>query len=515
MRTRASLRMALGVSVLLASAPVANRGAGLLAPRPPDAAPEGVSSSRDTGAAPLPAAPSRAAGPEPRRESSGGAPAWDPTALDPERRLVSTSRETFVRAEPDPRSTKLGYLRAGAKVTRSTEPVGRRGCAGGWYRVAPEGYVCVGKTASLDLGHPMAVTAERRPDRRSALPYEYGEPRGVPPLLYDHVPSGGELRRGEAGAARRRSAAGAWHGLPSSSVPEFLRDGRPAPTLFGYARSSPGEPQRAPYRSGFAFLSLFETDAGAFGLTTEMNVVSLARVERVAPSDFAGIALDDAGLPVVFVKVRGASLYAGDPVTQGLTPERGLAYREAVPITGRRVTAGGASYLETRTGGWLLDRNLVRVDAVRPPRGFDRPGRTWLDVSIVQQTLVVYDGIRPVFATLVSTGAGGLGDPEETRATIRGQFRIHTKHVTATMSGDEVGGEFALSDVPYVQYFSEGYALHAAYWHDAFGTPKSHGCINLSPSDARFLFHFTDPPVPMAWHGAFSLRRGTLISIHP
>jgi lipoprotein-anchoring transpeptidase ErfK/SrfK len=119
-----------------------------------------------------------------------------------------------------------------------------------------------------------------------------------------------------------------------------------------------------------------------------------------------------------------------------------------------------------------------------------------------------------VYATLVSTGLGGPVDAgAEGRATPRGEFLVHTKHVTATMSGDEVGDEFDLGDVPYVQYFSGGVAFHAVYWHDAFGAPKSHGCVNLSPIDARFLFHFTEPAVPRGWHGAFSLREGTLVSV--
>jgi lipoprotein-anchoring transpeptidase ErfK/SrfK len=92
---------------------------------------------------------------------------------------------------------------------------------------------------------------------------------------------------------------------------------------------------------------------------------------------------------------------------------------------------------------------------------------------------------------------------------------IHTKHVTTTMSGDEVGDEFDLREVPYVQYFTEGYAFHAAYWHDSFGRPRSHGCINLSPIDAQWLFGWTDPPVPEDWHGALSLREGTLVHVHP
>ncbi|RYE86386.1 MAG: L,D-transpeptidase, partial [Myxococcales bacterium] len=47
-------------------------------------------------------------------------------------------------------------------------------------------------------------------------------------------------------------------------------------------------------------------------------------------------------------------------------------------------------------------------------------------------------------------------------------------------------------------------ALHAAYWHDDFGTPRSHGCINLAPIDARRVFFWTDPPLPRSWHGVKS-----------
>src|SRR5690606_2285339 len=100
------------------------------------------------------------------------------------------------------------------------------------------------------------------------------------------------------------------------------------------------------------------------------------------------------------------------------------------------------------------------------------------------------------YATLVSTGEAGLASADETTATRQGIFRIHTKHVTATMASSESGEEFELRDVPYVQYFKDGYALHGAYWHDRFGVPKSHGCINLAPEDARRVFAWTEPQVP-------------------
>ena len=271
---------------------------------------------------------------------------------------------------------------------------------------------------------------------------------------------------------------------------------------------------RAIPRSGFSFISWFEEHGRRWGLTVDMAIVPLDRLRRVEPSSFHGLPLsDDASLPVVFVQTKNAMLYEGDPLTGGLRPGRRLGYREAVPITGESAKVRKLRYLKTRSGDWLRDERLVRVDRIiEPPRG--STARRWIDVSLLKQTLVAYDGDEPVFATLVSTGVDGIRDAKTTRATVQGQFLIHTKHVSVTMSSDEVGDEFDLRDVPYVQYFTEGYALHAAYWHDGFGLPRSHGCINLSPLDARWLFGWTDPPVPAAWHGAMSLR-GTLVSIHP
>jgi lipoprotein-anchoring transpeptidase ErfK/SrfK len=156
----------------------------------------------------------------------------------------------------------------------------------------------------------------------------------------------------------------------------------------------------------------------------------------------------------------------------------------------------------------------VRVDRPQHPPAW-AASRRWIDVSILHQSLVAYEGKKPVYVTLVSTGADGLGDPKKTHSTIQGVFLIHTKHVSVTMDDDKIGDEFDFRDVPFVQYFTEGFALHGAYWHDEFGTPRSHGCVNLAPVDAAWLFNWTDPDVPAAWHGALSLRKGTLVYTHP
>jgi lipoprotein-anchoring transpeptidase ErfK/SrfK len=170
---------------------------------------------------------------------------------------------------------------------------------------------------------------------------------------------------------------------------------------------------------------------------------------------------------------------------------------------------------ETTKGVWL-PKGALRVAKLREdPSGFAKAGRKWIDVSIKQQLLVAYEGKRPVYATLISSGRGGMSDPEDTHATVRGTFMIHAKHVSATMDGEDTNEDaFDLRDVPYIQYFYKGYALHGAYWHDDFGKVRSHGCVNLAPADAAWLFDWTEPPVPPGWHGALNHAHGTLVYIH-
>ncbi len=440
--------------------------------------------------------------------------------VDPERALASIAMETIVFAKPAWDAPKLGYLRAGAIVRRGHDPVSKRGCSRGWYSIEPDGFVCVGKTATLDLSHPVVQAAALRPDRSQPFPYVYGRSRFPTPPFYTKIPTPLEQQRVELDLAGHLRAAkrSVWDIVPFGPIPSFLHDGRSAPSVHGYVHSRKSiYTGRAVPESGFAFLSFFESEGRRFALSTDLTVMPLDRLTPVTPSDFGGLELDDeVTLPVVFVYSRRAHLYARDTGSGGgLKLVRKLAYREAIPVTGKSVRIGGVKYLETRSGQVLKDAKLVRVDPMRNRPTWATPGRSWVDVSILKQSLVAYEGTRPVFVTLVSTGADGLGDPEETHSTIRGRFLIHTKHVTATMSGDEPGDEFDLRDVPYVQYFTEGYALHAAYWHDSFGQPRSHGCVNLSPRDARWLFQWSDPPVPEAWHGGMSLRNGTLVNVHP
>jgi lipoprotein-anchoring transpeptidase ErfK/SrfK len=88
--------------------------------------------------------------------------------------------------------------------------------------------------------------------------------------------------------------------------------------------------------------------------------------------------------------------------------------------------------------------------------------------------------------------------------------------LSADMDGRDKGKYWLVDEVPWVQYYVDSFALHGAWWHNDFGRPKSHGCINLSPHDARILFHWMDPQLPEGWYAATSYWphvKGTLVKV--
>lgn len=103
----------------------------------------------------------------------------------------------------------------------------------------------------------------------------------------------------------------------------------------------------------------------------------------------------------------------------------------------------------------------------------------WIDVNLSTQTAYAYLGIDLVQSFVVSTGTW-------LHPTVTGQYRIYVKYRYADMSGPG----YYLPDVPFVMYFYKGYGLHGTYWHNNFGTPMSHGCVNFTIEDAGWLFDF-------------------------
>lgn len=485
-------------------------------------------SGREVGSAPGPVASAT-----PHPEASASNASSEGTTLDnlpfdeagPEVvKLGSIAWRTWIYTDTGRSRTRYGYLRAGAVVSARGPKLVNSGCEGGWYRVNPRGFVCLGLGASTELSHPVIVASQGRALRGQGLPYTYAMSSETPPLLYFRLPSAQQMKDSEgvdvsvraANFRERIRTSGLLAALGElAGPPDFLQNDAKLPKPYGVKQplryvSHAGA---AAADSGFAIAKSFDWQSRLFGLTTELDVIALDRVKLVRESAFHGVEIaPNEGLPVAFSKERYGQRFRRTP--EGLfAAGPPLGDREGVKLTGQSKPGG---FLETRDGTWVAESTMRRIEPRDSFPSFATGDRKWIDISIKLQSLVAYAGRTPVYATLISSGRAGLGDPNETESTPRGTFMIYQKEVASTMDGDEDKGDsYNLRDVPFVQYFHKGYALHGAYWHDDFGKVRSHGCVNLAPKDAAWLFEWTDPSVPESWHGVLNKERGTVVHIHP
>jgi lipoprotein-anchoring transpeptidase ErfK/SrfK len=119
-------------------------------------------------------------------------------------------------------------------------------------------------------------------------------------------------------------------------------------------------------------------------------------------------------------------------------------------------------------------------------RDLKRSKQRWIQVNLAKQRVIAWDGDRWVDAMIVSTG-------KDSTPTPTGVYEIYVKHRETRMRGDD----YDISDVPHVMYFTGGYGFHGAYWHNSFGTPVSHGCVNLAPDKAKWLYNFATVGTPV------------------
>jgi lipoprotein-anchoring transpeptidase ErfK/SrfK len=133
-------------------------------------------------------------------------------------------------------------------------------------------------------------------------------------------------------------------------------------------------------------------------------------------------------------------------------------------------------------------------------------------VDLASQTVTAYEGDRVVFMSRVSTGVrlreGGFATP-------KGNYRTTRKRPCRHMANpaNAYGSGFDLPGVPWVSYFtSDGVAFHGAYWHNDFGVPHSHGCINMTPQAAKWIYRWTTPTVPPEYY-YYAEKDGTRVIV--
>ena len=120
-------------------------------------------------------------------------------------------------------------------------------------------------------------------------------------------------------------------------------------------------------------------------------------------------------------------------------------------------------------------------------------------VNISRQTLSCFEGKDEIYNTRVSTGVMNNieGTPTDKWSTPLGTRAIWRKMVSVHMSGGTTGGGYDLPGVSWTTFFEgNGVAIHSTFWHNNFGEPMSHGCVNATPEDAKWVFSWTNPVVP-------------------
>jgi len=145
-----------------------------------------------------------------------------------------------------------------------------------------------------------------------------------------------------------------------------------------------------------------------------------------------------------------------------------------------------------------------------PVLGDVSPDNKWIEIDLSEQKLIAWENNNKFLETLISSGKTGK--------TPEGEFRIWSKYKYAKMSGGskENGTYYYLPNVPYTMYFFNSYGLHGTYWHNNFGTPMSHGCVNLPTLMAEKLFYWSTPGLPSGKNSVLASKdsSGTRVVIH-
>jgi lipoprotein-anchoring transpeptidase ErfK/SrfK len=174
--------------------------------------------------------------------------------------------------------------------------------------------------------------------------------------------------------------------------------------------------------------------------------------------------------------------HPGEGKTQtGLALRPPLPFKE--PLVGPVIKQAYADDIDRRTTAFIPQKStLARLTPVEIPKDEEK----WIRVDLSEQLVIAYERNQPVRAFVVSSGLPGT-------PTVTGTFRIITKVKEQVMYGGSGRNYYYLPGVKWVQYFYGDYSFHGTYWHNNFGQPMSHGCLNMTNADAKWLFDWAGP----------------------
>lgn len=489
---------------------------------------------------PLPApAPAQAPPPEPTQApppepAASAAPSAEPAPTQTKvaepppakakPRLYANAFPTRIYGRPKVDERLIGFLRYGSSVAlRSTELVKGEHCKGGFYQIEPRGLVCNDRWVTLTPSAQFLEAAAAAAAKPGAMPYRYAWSDGAP--MYNRVPTPDEQLRRERGFGAAGDKRKPFKKLRSTyedraeldpieakdPMPPFLLNGgKIGETRHGLVRETLRMGSMVAFNQVFA-----APDGRPFLVSSDHTLVNPERVRIYHASTFHGTKLGgDVQLPLAFIRKTPKAQLRRDAAGE-LAPAGGTWPAKAfVRLTGTSVEVKHKRYLETRDRDdagqalWIAEKDAAVMEAAtKRPNGV-KPGQKWVLISITRGTLVAYEDMTPVYATLQTPGRGGVPikghDLVADSTTPIGTFNITFKDKLSTMSPDKPGEPRTgwIADVPWTQYFDPPFALHAAFWHDRFGEPASAGCVNVAPVDAEWLFRWTDPQVPEEWLGA-------------
>lgn len=231
--------------------------------------------------------------------------------------------------------------------------------------------------------------------------------------------------------------------------------------------------------AGFNYITVKNSVDGWTQIGENRWVLS-EKLRQVLPSRFAGILLPESlPYPVAWVldNVRPSPSPGAEPLDGTLA-----ILRYTTLNIYSTVEVDGWDWFQVGVNQWVEQRKVAQVLPVE--RSLEITSNKWVSVDLYEQVAIAYEGSTPVFATLV---ASGLAD----WPTNEGLFEVYIRYPRTVMSGAEGQPDFYyLQEVPWTMYFDGDIGLHGTYWHDGFGYRHSHGCVNLSITDAYWLYNW-------------------------